>query len=104
LECALERVQDVESGAIALLDENTEIYNQARLTMANIALLQRQLSAAKRGGTIGFVFGGVSFGVGVPLFIEGIRSDNQTMMWSGAGITVGTGLIWAAGHYIFSWW
>jgi pyridoxal biosynthesis lyase PdxS len=104
LECALERVQDAEEGAIALLDENAEIYQQAKNTVANIALLQRQLAKTKRSVTVGFAAGGVSFGVGVPLFIEGIQSDNRTMMWAGAGTAAGGAIVWAVGHYVFKWW
>jgi Ca2+/H+ antiporter len=100
----LERITDAEEGTIALLDENTEIYNQARLTMANITMLQQQLAKARRGSVIGFTFGGVSFGMGTPLIIEGIRQDNRTMLWSGVG-TIGLGtLVWSLGHFIFSWW
>jgi hypothetical protein len=59
---------------------------------------------AKRNGLIGFGFGVVGFGVGTPLLIEGIQSDNQTMLWTGAGTIAITGVVWAAGHYLFSWW
>jgi hypothetical protein len=59
---------------------------------------------AKRRALFGFTFGGVSFGVGVPLLIEGARTDNQTMLWAGAGTLVGTGGIWALGHFLFNWW
>ena len=104
LECALERVQDAEDGAIALLDENAEIFQQARLAVANIANLQRELSIARRGSVISFSIGGVSFGVGTPLIVEGIRSDNQVMLWSGVG-TIGVGaLVWSLGHFVFYWW
>jgi hypothetical protein len=61
-------------------------------------------SKAKRGALFGFGFGGVSFGVGAPLLIEGARTDNQTMMWLGAGTLIGTGGIWALGHFLFNWW
>jgi hypothetical protein len=104
LECALERVRDAEEGAIALLAENDEIYRQAKLTAANIANLQQQLIKAKRGSVISFGFGAVSFGAGVPLVMTGIMTDNQTMLYTGAGITAGTGAIWALGHFVFGWW
>ena len=104
LECALERITDAEEGAIALLDENTEIYNQARLAMANIAMLQRQLAKARRGSIIGYTIGGVSFGVGTPLIIEGIRQDNSTMLWSGVGTIGVSALVWPLGHFVFDWW
>ena len=104
LEAAMERVTDAEDGAIALLYENTELFNKARLAMAHISLLQQQLARAKRGSPISFTLGAVSFGVGTPLIVEGIRAENNTMMWSGVGVIAGTGIVWAVGHYIFGWW
>jgi len=104
LEIALERVHDAEEGAIALLAENDEIYRQAKLAMANIANLQQQLIKAKRGSIISFGFGAVSFGVGVPLAMTGLMTDNQAMLYAGAGVTAGTGAIWALGHFVFNWW
>jgi hypothetical protein len=104
LECALERVQDAEEGAIALLAENDEIYRQAKLTMTNIANLQQQLKKAKRGSVISFGFGAVSFGAGVPLAMTGLMTDNRAMLYTGVGITAGGGAIWALGHFVFNWW
>ncbi len=62
---------------------------------------QRQ---SKRNGLIGFSFAGVGFCVGTPFLIEGIQSDNQTMLWTGAGTIIGTSGIWLLGHYVFDWW
>jgi hypothetical protein len=104
LECALERVQDAEDGAIAIFNENDEMLKQARLVMANITRLQQELAKAQRGSIISFAFGGVSFGVGAPLFVAGIVNDNSTMMWSGAGVMLGGGAIWALGHFLFNLW
>jgi len=104
LECALERVQDAEEGAIALLNENAEIFRQARLALANITLLRQQLNKARKGAPVGFAFGGVSFGIGVPLTIQGIKTYDSTMLWTGVGFTIGTGLVWATGHYLLRWW
>jgi len=100
----IERVQDAEEGAIVLLDENTELINHARLTMANIARLQNELARARRGSIISFTIGGVSLGVGTPLLIEGIRTDNRAMLWSGAGTIALGGAVWAIGHFLFQWW
>ena len=100
----MERVQDAEEGAIALLSENDEMLNEAKLVMANIARLQQELARAKRGSVISFAFGSVSLGVGTPLFVSGIMNENNVMMWSGAGITVGGGVIWAVGHFLFQLW
>jgi hypothetical protein len=104
LECALERVQDAEEGAVALLDENAEIFQKARLAMANITMLQTQLARAKRGSAISFGFGAVSFGAGVPLVMTGLVNDSRAMLYSGIGIAAGGGAIWAIGHFIFGWW
>jgi hypothetical protein len=67
-------------------------------------MLSREAERYRKSGIIGFSFGAVSFGIGTPLIVEGIRSDNQTMMWSGAGAAIGTGLVWTIGHYVFQWW
>jgi hypothetical protein len=104
LEIAFERVQDAEEGAITLLNENTEIYQRAKNAVAKISTLQSQLAKSKRSVIIGYAVGGVSFGVGTPLFINGIRTKNSTMAWAGAGTIAGTGAIWAVGHFIFQWW
>jgi len=104
LENALERVQEAEEGAIALLDENAEIYQRAKNAVTNIAMLQKQLAESKKSVIVGFTAGGVSFGGGVPLIIEGIRTDNSTMAWAGAGTIAGVGAIWAVGHYLLNWW
>ena len=104
MECALERIQDAEDGAIALLDENAEIFQQARLAVANIAKMQRELAKSRRGTVIGWTVGGVSFGVGTPLIVEGIRSDNRAMLWSGVGVVGVASIVWATGHFVFDWW
>lgn len=65
---------------------------------------EKYWSKAQRNGLIGFGFAGVGFGVGTPLMIEGIQSDNQTMLWTGAGTIIGTTGIWLLGHYVFHWW
>jgi len=84
------------------------LLNEADLVINNWELdyfrLQQKYLRMKRGSVISFSFGTVSFGVGVPLVIEGIRSDNRTMVWSGVGtISIGS-VIWAAGHFLFQWW
>jgi len=104
LECALERIQDAEDGAIALLDENAEIFQQARLAIANIANMQRELAKSRRGAVIGWTVGSISFGVGMPLIVEGVRTDNQAMIWSGVGVACVDSLVWATGHFFFQWW
>jgi hypothetical protein len=67
-------------------------------------MLKQEAAQYKKSAVIGFSFGGVSFGVGTPLIVQGIQSDNRAMLWSGVGICGGGSLIWAAGHYLFNWW
>ena len=90
IDVAVDRMEDAEAYAWWIDAQNE--------------LLREQVRQSRRSGPVGFAFGGVSFGIGVPLIVEGIRSDNSTMTWAGAGTIAGTGLIWAAGHYIFKWW
>jgi hypothetical protein len=72
---------------------------------ADLKIKNERLHAqAKHGALFSFGFGSVSFGVGVPLLIEGARTDNQAMMGAGAGTLIGTGGIWALGHFLFNWW
>jgi len=104
LEAALERVQDAEEGAIALLDESAEIYQRAKNTVANITMLKSQLVKSEKSVTVGFTVAAISFGIGSPLIIEGVYAGNSTMTWAGAGTIVGTGAIWAVGHYLLNWW
>ena len=104
MEAALERVTDAEAGAIALLNENEELLKNAKLTVANITTLQQQLAKTKHGSIIGFALGGVFFGAGTPLTIEGVRQDNRMMTMLGVG-TVGVGITaWLVGHFIFHRW
>jgi len=104
LACALERIQDSEEGALALLDENNSIFQKAKLAEANIILLRQEVSKARRGSAISFAFGSVGFGVGVPLITQGIMTDNSTMTWTGVGTVAVTGGFWAIGHFVFKWW
>jgi hypothetical protein len=83
-------MQDAESYALWIDAQNIQ--------------LKQEAERMKKSGIVGFAFGGIGFGVGVPLIIEGVHSDNRTMLWSGAGVALGSGLVWAAGHYLFQWW
>ena len=90
VDIAIDRMQDAESYALWIDAQNE--------------LLKQEAAQYRKAALIGFSFGGVSFGVGTPLIIEGIRSDNSAMLWSGVGV-VGIGsLVWTAGRYIFKWW
>jgi len=104
LEAAIERVNDAEEGAIVLLGEVDELMKQVQLTVANVAMLRKELEKAQRGSIIGFAIGGVSFGVGTPLIVEGVIRDNQTMLWTGVGIAGVGSLVWVMGRFVFKWW
>jgi len=85
-------------------DRMQDAENYAQYIDAQNILLKQEAARLKKTAPVGFVFGSVSFGAGVPLVVEGIRSDNKTMLWSGVGI-IGVGsLVWVTGHYIFQWW
>ena len=90
VDIAIDRMQDAEDYALWIDSQNEYFRQQAR--------------QYRKFSLIGFSFGGVFFGVGTPLVVEGIRSDNRAMLWSGASV-IGIGsLVWAAGYYIFHWW
>ena len=90
VDIAIDRMQDAEDYAFWIDAQNE--------------LLRQQAQQYRKSAMIGFSFGGVSFGVGVPLVVEGIRSDNRAMLWSGVGV-VGVGsLVWVVGHFVFNWW
>ena len=90
VDIAIDRMQDAEGYALWIDAQNESLRLQ----------VQRQ----KKSALVGFSFGAVSFGVGTPLIVEGIRTDNRTMLWAGAGTIAGTGLVWVVGHYLFGWW
>jgi len=90
VDIAIDRMQDAESYA-QWIDTQNE-------------LLKRDVQRLKKSSLIGFTFGGVSFGVGTPLIISGIQSDNKTMLWTGVGVIGFGSIVWATGHYLFNWW
>jgi len=90
LDIAIDRMQDAESYALQIDAQNI--------------LLKQKGEHYVKSELIGFTFGGVSFGIGVPLIIMGAASDNTAMLWSGVGI-VGIGsLVWVLGHFVFDRW
>jgi hypothetical protein len=90
VDIAIDRMQDAENYALWIEKQNE--------------LLKRDIKRFSNSALIGFSFGGISFGAGTPLIINGIRSDNKTMFWSGIGV-IGVGsVVWVAGHFLFSWW
>jgi len=90
VDIAIDRMLDAESYAIWIDAQNI--------------LLRQEAERLRKSALIGFTFGGVSFGIGTPLIIEGIRADNNAMLWSGVCITGAGSLVWVLGHYIFGWW
>ena len=87
---AIDRMQDAESYALWIDAQNI--------------LLRQEAERYRKSALIGFTFGGVSFGIGTPLIIEGVRSDNRAMLWSGVGIAAGGSIVWALGRFVFNWW
>jgi len=90
VDIAIDRMQDAESYALYIDAQNIS--------------LKQEAARLKKSAPVGFVFGGVSFGVGTPLIIEGIRADNSAMLWSGVGVTAAGSLVWVFGHFVFGWW
>jgi len=87
---AVDRMRDAESYALWIEMENE--------------LLKLEAERKRKSALIGFSFGGVSFGTGVPLITEGVRSNNGVMLWSGVAIAGAGSLVWVAGHYLFKLW
>jgi len=97
-------LEDAQNSVDIAIDRMQDAENYALYVEAQNIFFKQQAEKYRKSALVGFSFGGVSFGVGVPLMVEGIRSDNRTMLWSGVGI-IGVGsLVWVAGHYIFQWW
>jgi len=90
VDIAIDRMEDAESYALYIDAQNL--------------LLKQEAARYKKSAPIGFVFGGVTFGIGTPLIIEGIRADNSAMLWSGVGVTAAGSLVWVFGHFVFGWW
>jgi hypothetical protein len=112
LSANLKKAQDwAEQMGQRLQDNNEDLANAYNnldtLTQQNAYLKQQAAglqARAGRNGLIGFAFAGIGYGVGIPLMVEGIRADNQTMLWSGAGSIIGSTGIWLLGRYVFNWW
>jgi uncharacterized phage infection (PIP) family protein YhgE len=108
----LTKAQDWANQMGQRLQENNEDLSAAydnldTLSQQNADLKQRAAglqAQAGRSGLIGFCFAGIGYGAGMPLILEGIRADNQTMLWSGAGAIIGSTGIWLLGRYLCGWW
>ena len=90
VDIAIDRMQDAEGYALWIDAQNIQ--------------LKKEMEQLKKSAPVGFAFGCVGFGAGTPLVVEGIRSDNRAMIWTGAGVAGVSTLVWAAGHYLFQWW
>jgi len=86
------------------VDRMKDAEGYAQYMDAQNRMLKQETARLKKSAPVGFVFGGISFGVGVPLLAEGLRTDNKTMLWSGVGVMGLGSVVWVAGHYIFQWW
>jgi uncharacterized coiled-coil protein SlyX len=90
VDVAIDRMKDAEEYAAAIEAQNE--------------LLKKEAAKFQNSAIIGFSFGGISLGVGVPLIVEGIHSDSRTMTLTGVCF-VGVGsLVWVTGHFIFKTW
>ncbi len=96
-----ERLQENNEDLAAAYDHLDMLHQQNTLLKNEAETLRKQ---AGKNGLIGFGFAGAGFGVGMPLLVEGIRTDNQAMLWGGAGSIIGTAGVWLLGHYVFHWW
>ena len=107
LEVALDRIGDAEDGAITLLDQNTELYNQNIKIERQVNDLRLYIGKMERKAKIQpfvFTFGLVAGAGGGTLMGMGIANNNIQQTLTGGGIIVGTGLIYIIGHTIFGWW
>ena len=107
LEVALDRIGDAEDGAIALLDQNTELYNQnqqmARLTEQIRTEIGRMERRAALQPFVWFSGAGIAAAGGY-FMVDGFVNNNPRNTITGAAI-IGTDiLIYVAGRYIFRWW
>ena len=89
VEIAIDRMQDAE-GYAAWIDAENE-------------RLKKEAQRLRRSGTIGWTVGSVSFCIGTPLIIEGVRTDNRIMLWSGVGAVAIPNLAWGLGRLFKAW-
>jgi hypothetical protein len=107
LEIVLDRLSDAEGGAISLLDQNTELYNQNRQLDNLTTQLRKDIAKMeKRAALQPYVwFGGAGIAAtGGYFMVDGFRTNNTTNTITGAAI-IGTDiLVYLAGRFIFKWW
>jgi len=117
LEVAVDRIMDAEDGAIALLDQNTELYSQNRAMERLTADLRREVARMERrdnlqpyvmlGHGVAFTVGGTFMGMG----LAGMSTSNSIndfidnkAFTTGCIIVGTTALVYVAGRWIFRWW
>jgi uncharacterized protein YcsI (UPF0317 family) len=97
-------LEDAQNSVDIAIDRMQDAENYALYVEAQNIFFKQQAEKYRKSALVGFAFGGVSFGVGMPLIAAGIRDGNSAMVWSGVGVAGGTGAAWVVGHYVFQWW
>ena len=107
LEVALDRIGDAEEGAITLLDQNTELYNQNQQMARLTEQIRKEIGKMERRAALQpYVwFGGAAMAAtGGYFMVDGLVNANPRNSITGAAI-IGTDiLIYITGHFIFKWW
>jgi hypothetical protein len=110
---SLDRLGDAEMGAISLLDQNTELYNQnnqleklSDQLRKEVGIMERRQALQPWVFTIGgtwFITGGTFFGMGLNQLNSNSDAAIRNMSIGGAIIGVDL-LVYVAGRWIFKWW
>jgi hypothetical protein len=110
LEVALDRIGDAEGGAIALLDQNTELFSEnQKIRSLAVELRDYAIKLERKQKLQPWVYsiGGVAFVAGGVIIGDGISDPDKpdlTKIGVGAGIIAIDFGVWALGHWLFSWW
>jgi hypothetical protein len=100
-------MSDAEGGAISLLDQNTELYNQNRALEHQTNQIRIEIGKMeKRAALQPYVFfGGIGIAAtGGYFMVDGFRNNNATNTITGAAI-IGTDiLVYIVGRWVFKWW
>lgn len=107
LEVALDKVNDAEIGAISLLDENQELYEQNKALEAFVDSMRIDIAKMEKRTAIQpwIFFGGVGIGItGTAFLTDGIINEDLTKVTTGT-IIIGVDVaIYLTGRYLFKWW
>jgi DNA repair exonuclease SbcCD ATPase subunit len=107
LEVALDRLGDAEIGALSLLDQNTELYNQNRQMEDLTNSLRKEMAKMeKRAALQPYVwFGGAGIAAtGGYFMIDGFANNNPRNTITGAAIIGTDVLVYVLGRWVFCWW